>query len=80
MLQQVINRNDYYIFLVWSLDRISRNGLFETISILKNLSDRDIIFESYSEPLLNTSNDLVKNILITVLSSLAQSERQKIRE
>ncbi len=79
-LNAVLNRNDYDVLIVYALDRVSRNGLFETISILKNLTDRGITFESYSEPLLNTGNELVSNILLTVLSSLANMERQKISE
>jgi len=75
-----LNRNDYNILLVYALDRISRNGLFETINILQHLSDRGIAFESYTEPVLNTDSELVRNLLITVLSSLAKMEREKISQ
>jgi len=44
------------------------------------LSDRGIAFESYTEPVLGTDSELVRNLLITVLSSLAKMEREKISQ
>jgi DNA invertase Pin-like site-specific DNA recombinase len=79
-LNKLLNRNDYDILLVYALDRISRNGMFETINIIQNLADRGIAIESFSEPMLNTENELVRNILLTVLSSFAKIERERISE
>ncbi len=79
-LNKLLNQNNYNILLVYALDRISRNGLFETINILQHLSDRGISFESYTEPILNTKNEMVRTIMLAVMSALAKAEREKISQ
>jgi DNA invertase Pin-like site-specific DNA recombinase len=66
--------------LFWALDRFSREGMAQTIIHLQRLSSYDIAFHSYSEPHLATDNELVRNILLALLSSLAKVEAQKISE
>src|SRR5262249_26048893 len=39
-----------------------------------------VVFHSYTEPHLATDNELVRNILLALLSSLAKVEAQKISE
>ena len=39
-----------------------------------------VAFHSYTEPHLATDNELVRNILLALLSSLAKLEAQKISE
>ena len=66
--------------LVWALDRFSRRGLASTIAELQRLSSYGVSFHSYTEPHLSTDNELVRDLLLAVLSSLAKLERQKISE
>jgi DNA invertase Pin-like site-specific DNA recombinase len=66
--------------LVWALDRFSRNGLTSTVVDLQRLSSHGVSFHSYSEPHLSTDNELVRDVLLAVLASLAKLERQKISE
>jgi DNA invertase Pin-like site-specific DNA recombinase len=44
------------------------------------LTSYSVSFHSYSEPNLAADNELVRNILLAVLSSLAKEEPQKISE
>jgi len=64
----------------WALDRFSREGMTQTIGHLQRLTSYGVGFHSYTEPHLATDNELVRNILLAVLSSLAKVEAQKISE
>src|SRR6516165_988865 len=66
--------------LFWSLDRFSREGMVPTILHLQHLTAAAVGFHSYNEPHLATDNELVRNVLLSVLSSLAKVEAQKISE
>jgi DNA invertase Pin-like site-specific DNA recombinase len=66
--------------LFWALDRFSREGMAQTIGHLQKLNSYGVSFHSYPEPHLATDNELVRNILLALLSSLAKVEAQKISE
>ena len=66
--------------LFWALDKFSREGMAQTIMHLQRLSSYGVAFHSYTEPHLATDNELVRNILLALLSSLAKVEAQKIAE
>jgi DNA invertase Pin-like site-specific DNA recombinase len=65
---------------VWALDRFSREGMTQTILHLQRLSSCGVAFHSYTEAHLATDNELVRNVLLALLSSLAKVEAQKISE
>jgi DNA invertase Pin-like site-specific DNA recombinase len=54
--------------------------MIPTLGYLKRLADCGVSFHSYTEAHLSTDNELVGNILIAVMSSLAKIESQKIGE
>ena len=66
--------------LFWALDRFSREGMVQTIVHLQRLASYGVSFHSYTEPHLATDNELVRNILLALLSSLAKVEAQKISD
>jgi DNA invertase Pin-like site-specific DNA recombinase len=66
--------------LFWALDRFSREGMAKTISHLQRLTSCGVSFHSYTDPHLATDNELVRNVLLAMLSSLAKIEAQKISE
>jgi DNA invertase Pin-like site-specific DNA recombinase len=66
--------------LFWALDRFSREGMAQTIFHLQRLSSYGVAFHSYTEAHLATDNELVRNVLLALLSSLAKVEAQKISE
>jgi DNA invertase Pin-like site-specific DNA recombinase len=66
--------------LFWSLDRFSREGMVPTIMHLQRLAACGVGFHSYTEAHLATDNELVRNILLALLASLAKVEAQKISE
>jgi len=64
--------------LFWALDRFTREGMVPTILHLQRLASYGVGFHSYTEPHLATDNELVRNILLALLASLAKVEAQKI--
>jgi DNA invertase Pin-like site-specific DNA recombinase len=73
-------RRQFDMVLVWALDRFSRNGMASTVIDLQRLSSYGVTFRSFTEPHLSTENELVRDVLLALLSSLAKVERTKISE
>ena len=74
------HRRQFDLLLVWALDRLSREGMVPTIGHLQRLAAAGVAFHSYTEPLLSTDNEMVRDIVLAVMASLAKMERQKISE
>src|SRR5262249_15764289 len=60
--------------------RFPREGMVPAIMPLQRLASYGVGFHSYTEPHLATDNELVRNILLALLASLAKVEAQKISE
>jgi DNA invertase Pin-like site-specific DNA recombinase len=73
-------RREFDVLLVWSLDRFSREGMAATVAHLQRLAAHGVAFRSFTEEHLSTENELVRNILLAVLASLAKLEREKISQ
>src|SRR5215470_11708265 len=73
-------RREFGLLLVWSLDRFSREGMAATVAHLQRLTPHGVAFRSFTEEHLSTENELVRNILLAVLASLAKLEREKISQ
>ena len=73
-------RREFDLLLVWSLDRFSREGMAATVAHLRRLASHGVAFRSFTEEHLSTENELVRNILLATLSSLAKLEREKISQ
>ncbi|GAI49039.1 unnamed protein product, partial [marine sediment metagenome] len=66
--------------LVWSLDRFSREGIVNNLSYLKKLKNHGVALRSLQELWLDTSGEAMGELLISILSWVAEQERQKISE
>lgn len=77
MFEAAENR-EFDVLVFWSLDRFSREGIRKTISYLQQLESLGVGFRSYTEPYLNTENELVSHILLAVMSYFAEYEAKKI--
>jgi DNA invertase Pin-like site-specific DNA recombinase len=73
-------RREFDLLLVWSLDRFSCEGMAATVGHLQRLASHGVAFRSFTEEHLSTENELVRNILLATLSSLAKLEREKISQ
>jgi DNA invertase Pin-like site-specific DNA recombinase len=75
---QAAEQRDFDVLVFWSLDRFSREGIRKTIYYLQQLEALGVGFRSYTEPYLNTENELVSHILLAVMSYFAEYEAKKI--
>jgi len=71
---------EFDTILVWALDRLSREGMSKTVNLIEHLNNIGINVVSYTEPYLDTTNELARNILLAVVATLAKAEREKISE
>jgi len=69
------HRRQFDIVLCWALDRFSREGMVPTIGHLQRLAAAGVGFHSYTEPLLSTDNEMIRDIVLAVMASLAKQER-----
>ena len=73
------SRHEFDILLFWSLDRLSREGVYETLQHLNRLTSCGIGWRSYSEPYLDSCG-LFKDAVISILATLAKQERVRLGE
>jgi DNA invertase Pin-like site-specific DNA recombinase len=65
--------------LFWSLDRFSRSGTLFTLQKLRELDNLGIFWHSFQDPYLSTAGEW-KDVIVSILSTLAKIEREKISE
>jgi DNA invertase Pin-like site-specific DNA recombinase len=73
-------RRRFDVLLFWALDRFSREGIRKTIAYLQRLDDCGVAFKSYTEPFLDTDNELIAHIVLGVTSYYAQQEALRISD
>lgn len=73
-------RHRFDVLLFWALDRLSREGIRKTIAYLERLGDCGVAFKSYTEPFLDTDNELIAHIVLGVTSYYAQQEALRISD
>lgn len=74
------SKRKFDLVLFWALDRFSREGMRPTVAHLERLNSYGVAFHSYTEPLLNTDNELVRDILLAVMSALAKQEAIRLSD
>jgi DNA invertase Pin-like site-specific DNA recombinase len=67
------------LLLFWSLDRLSREGAFQTMKYLNRLSEWNIGYRSYTEEYINTTG-IFGDVLIALLSTLGKQEAIRVSE
>jgi DNA invertase Pin-like site-specific DNA recombinase len=72
------SRHEFDLLLFWKLDRVSREGISTTLRYLENLKAWGVGWRSYQEPWLDTGNEMVTGIVLSVISAMAQQERQTL--
>jgi DNA invertase Pin-like site-specific DNA recombinase len=74
------SQRKFDLLLYWSLDRLSREGIVKTISYLEQLRGWGVGWRSYTQPFLDTGNEMVNSIVLSVLAAVAKQERVTISE
>jgi DNA invertase Pin-like site-specific DNA recombinase len=73
------SRREFDLVLFWSLDRFSREGVFETLQHLQRLTGYGVGYRSYSEQYLDSCG-LFKDAVISVLATIARQEKIRLSE
>jgi DNA invertase Pin-like site-specific DNA recombinase len=73
------SRREFDILLFWSLDRLSREGVVETLTYLQRLNSYDVNYRSFTEQYLD-STGAFKEAVIGILAAVAKQERVRRSE
>ncbi len=73
------SRREFDILLFWSLDRLSREGVFETLDHLQRLTSYGVNYRSFTEQHLD-STGIFKEAVIGILAAVAKQERVRLSE
>jgi hypothetical protein len=67
-----------YFGRFWTLDRFSQEGIRKMIAYLQRLDACGVAFKSYTEPLLDTDNELIAHMVFGVTSYYTKQEALRI--
>lgn len=73
------SKREFDILLFWSLDRLSREGVVETLNHLQRLTGYGVNWRSYTEQYLD-STGIFKEAVIGILAAIAKQERVRLSE
>ena len=73
------SRRKFDLVLFWALDRLSREGVLETLQHLNRLTGYGVGFRSYTEQFFDSCG-VFKDAIIAIMATLAKQERVKRSE
>ena len=73
------SRRKFDLVLFWALDRLSREGVLETLQYLNRLTSYGVGFRSYTEQFFDSCG-VFKDAIIAIMATLAKQERVKRSE
>jgi DNA invertase Pin-like site-specific DNA recombinase len=73
------SRREFDMVLFWSLDRFSREGVYETLQHLQRLTAYGVGYRSFTEQYLDSCG-LFKDAVISILATIAKQERVRLSE
>lgn len=73
------SRRKFDLVLFWALDRLSREGVLETLQYLNRLTSYGVGFRSYTEQFFDSCG-VFKDAIIAIMATLAKQERIKRAE
>lgn len=73
------SRRKFDLVLFWALDRLSREGVLETLQHLNRLTSYGVGFRSYTEQFFDSCG-VFKDAIIAIMATLAKQERVKRAE
>lgn len=74
----MVRQKRFDLVLVWRLDRFSREGITNTMSYIKQLRDYKTGLKSLEESWLDTSQDGVADLVLSVMAWANNNEKKKI--
>lgn len=73
------SKRKFDLVLFWALDRFSREGVLETLNHFRRLESWGVGWRSYTESFFDSCGPF-KDAVVSIMSSLAKIEREKISE
>src|SRR5882762_3927386 len=73
------SKRRFDLVLFWALDRLSREGVLETLQHLNRLTSYGVGFRSYTEQFFDSCG-IFKDAVIAIMATLAKQERVKRSE
>jgi DNA invertase Pin-like site-specific DNA recombinase len=73
------SRRNFDLVLFWSLDRLSREGVLETLQHLNRLTACGVGYKSFTEQYLDSCG-IFKDAVIGILAVIAKQERVRLSE
>lgn len=77
---EMASQGKYDLLLFWNLDRFSRFGIFKTMQYFEILESFGIKIKSYTQPYLDTSNDMIRPLLLAFFSYMASFQLARYSE
>lgn len=73
------SQRKFDVLLFWSLDRLSREGVLETLQHLNRLTSYGVNYRSFTEQYFDSCG-VFKDAVISILATIAKQERIRICE
>jgi DNA invertase Pin-like site-specific DNA recombinase len=73
------SQHKFDLVLFWALDRLSREGVYQTLQHLNRLESYGVGFRSFTEPYFDSCG-IFKDAVIAIMATLAKQERVKRAE
>jgi hypothetical protein len=72
-------QREFDLVLFWSLDRICREGVLETLQYLRTLTSYGVGWKSFTEQYLNSCG-IFRDAALSILATVAKQERVRLSE
>jgi DNA invertase Pin-like site-specific DNA recombinase len=76
---EAASQRRFDVLLFWSLDRLSREGVLETLQHLQRLTGYGVAWRSFTEQFLD-STGMFREAVIGILAAIAKQERVRLGE
>ena len=73
------SKRRFDLLLFWSLDRLSREGVLETLQHLNRLTSNGVGYKSFTEQYFDSCG-IFKDAVISILATIAKQERVRLSE
>ena len=79
-MMKAVRKHEFDVVLVWSLDRFSREGIFQTLSYIKTMRESNVALKCLQDGLIDTTDSATADLIIALLSWVAKREKDRISE
>jgi DNA invertase Pin-like site-specific DNA recombinase len=73
------SRREFDVLLFWSLDRLSREGVLETLQHLQRLTGYGVGYRSFTEQYLDSCG-MFRDAVVSILATIGKQERVRLSE